>query len=62
MDPTIGECDRCGRTIYKRNGEEFTMLKASHYIFENQTYIVQMMVCRKCSDSFFNRWTAGKGG
>ena len=62
MDPIIGQCDRCGKDIFKREGEEFTMLKASHYKFELNTFTVMAMICQDCSQSFYNRWMTGKGG
>ena len=58
----IGTCDRCEKKIFNQKGEEFVMLKASHYKYEVKTYHTETLLCKECSDHFFNRWIAGKGG
>lgn len=56
----IGPCDRCGKDILRRKGENLTVLKAVNYKMDLETYRIEYTICPECKKSF-SKWITGKG-
>lgn len=56
----MGDCDRCGRAIPKKQDGIFMMLKATSIRFGAEAYSLQCMLCPDCRTDF-EKWIINKG-
>ena len=53
----VGQCDRCQKDIYRKKGEDLTVLNLVNYKMDMETYRIEHLICSECRKSFV-KWMA----